>query len=84
MDRPAVAGIAVIWAGEGGAAHVLLSAAACVCSRTVLATTFEPAHDLGLSARLLFELDALVCASCVRVSVVRSVVLRPCATHFVL
>lgn len=48
MDRPAVAGIAVIWAGEGGAASVLLSAAACVCDRTILATIFEPVDDLGL------------------------------------
>ena len=43
--------------------------------RTVLATSLEPAHDLGLYPRLLIELHALVCGSLARrVAVKRAVV----------
>ena len=37
--------------------------AVCARGRTVLAATCEPAHYLGLHARLLFELNTLVCGS---------------------
>lgn len=37
--------------------------AVCARGRTVLAATCEPAHYLGLHARLLFELNMLVCGS---------------------
>ena len=40
---------------------LLTSCAVCARGRTVLATASEPAHHLGLYARLLFELHALVC-----------------------
>lgn len=51
---------------------MLLNAAACVCGRTILETIFESMYDLGLSERLLIELDAVVCASRVCVNVVTS------------
>ena len=77
-------GVVVIWAGEGGAVCVLLSAAACACSRTFRAATFEAANDLGLQNGLRLELDALVWVSCVCVSVVKIAMSRSCAQHMAL
>ena len=48
--------------------------AVCARSRTVLMATFEPAHDLGLCARLLFELHALMCGLWACVVAVKSAV----------
>ena len=57
----------------------------CTRGRTVLATVFEPRHDLGLYGGLLLELYALACGSCTcgmtvksaAVAIVRDARLRP-------
>ena len=56
-------GNAVIRAGEGDLGVSAADRAVCARGRTVLVSSFEPAHDLGLCACLLFELHTLVCGS---------------------
>ena len=47
-----------------GYPRTLLTDAVCTRRRTVLAMIFEPRHDLGLYAGVLFELRTMVCSLC--------------------
>ena len=60
---------------------LLTSCCVCAWPRTVLATSPEPAHDLGLCARLLLELHALVCGSLAHRVAVKSAIVATARSH---
>ena len=55
--------------------------AVCARGRTVLVTSYEPAHHLGLYPRLLFELHALVRGSLVRLIAVKIAIVAIARWH---